>query len=523
MPLTTGLSSHWRLNEASGTRVDAHGSNDLSPTDTPGSVTGKIGDAVSLNGSSQFLSVVSDTSLDNGTGSFTIACWVKLTASGATQSVVAKEDGSNNNSDYHLFLNFLDDIAFQVYDGASSTFINGGVALSTGVWYFIVVWYDDDAQTLNVQVDDGTPASSSYTSGVVAGTADFRIGNDSGSNFFGGAIDSVSYWKRVLTSGERTSLYAAGAGLDYPFTPPAMEIVSVLEGVAGTVLRMSYDFSLGSVLQMKSGMLSVMTQGGNVPISGALHGVAGMKALASYERLGSTTLRGIAGMRNKLSYEHTMLDRMRGVAGILARGALAFSSGIPLYIAGIDTTSNTLPLFISGPLTTPLSDSISLTMFANTAGTSGVFKELPLWMDGTNEIYNSINLFLQGPEFASLTQQLTLYIAGAYYNISGNIPLFLQNTGISSNIPLFIQGTGPSGIGGETPGALPLMASLNLYLERPASNWIPLTIFGPGVDASGSIPLYMQGAYLLSGDIPLVIPEVIGVMNSSIKLYTHGF
>ena len=55
-------------------------------------------------------------------------------------------------------------------------------------------------------------------------TAEFDIGRRpySGSfGYFNGRIDSVGFWKRVLTSAERTALYNSGNGLEYsfPFAP----------------------------------------------------------------------------------------------------------------------------------------------------------------------------------------------------------------------------------------------------------------------------------------------------------------
>ncbi len=520
MSLLTDLQAYWKLGEASGTRSDSHGANHLTDSNSVGQAVGKLGNGAEFTAaSSQSLFRADTAALSAGASSFTIAGWFKFVDIGTeTKPLVSKwVSASLADSEYILQANTSNKLEFFVTDGSSSGFLEGTDVLSDGVWYYIVAWHDADNDTINIQVNNGTPDSTSWGNGSLDTTSDFKLGvNDT---FFSGVMDSIGFWKRVLTTQERTELYNSGNGLEYPFVTE----VAKLSGKAGMVMEISYDFSVDSLLGMRSGLLADITRTGLTPISGVFSGKAGTSLKASYEHTGRSTLRGTMHVRPRLSYEHTLADRFRGSAGVKALGALGTATGIPLFITGIFSFNNSLPLFISGPVTTPLSDSISLTMFANTAGTSGVFGGIPLWMDGTNNITNSINLFLQGPEFNSLSRELTLYIAGAYYNISGSLPLFLQNTGISSHIPLFIQGTGPSGIGGETAGALPLMSSLNLYLERPASNWIPLTIFGPGVSASGDIPLYMHGVFPLSDNIPLVIPNVIGVMRNSITLYTHGF
>jgi hypothetical protein len=55
--LVNGLVSYWKLDEASGTRVDAVGTNHLTPTNAPIGALGKIGNACDFEAdSTQFLS-----------------------------------------------------------------------------------------------------------------------------------------------------------------------------------------------------------------------------------------------------------------------------------------------------------------------------------------------------------------------------------------------------------------------------------------------------------------------------------
>src|SRR5690606_32279050 len=96
-------------------------------------------------------------------------------------------------------------------------------ALSTGQWHFIVGWFDAAAGRAFVEVDDnGTVGQSSAGNTLqAASTAAFQIGARQyvGSRApWNGRIQRVGFWKRVLTDDERTALYNAGAGLDYPFS-----------------------------------------------------------------------------------------------------------------------------------------------------------------------------------------------------------------------------------------------------------------------------------------------------------------
>jgi hypothetical protein len=73
--LRVGLQAHWRLEEASGPRVDAQGANNLTPAfGTPGNGSGKIGNALVTDGT-QGLSKVHTGALGWGGGPFTITGW----------------------------------------------------------------------------------------------------------------------------------------------------------------------------------------------------------------------------------------------------------------------------------------------------------------------------------------------------------------------------------------------------------------------------------------------------------------
>lgn len=220
MSLKTDLMAHWKLNEASGTRFDSHGSNHLTDNNTVTSATGKIGDAASFAAaSSEHLSRSDNTDLSVGTGvSFTFACWVQLSSSPATRAIAGKLATSFAAANLEWALSITNSVTrFQVSDGTTVKTQDVSGALSTGTWYFLLCWYDDAAKTVNVSVNNGAASSSSWTGGVRDGSAGFAIGRfgEITSFYWDGLIDSCSFWKRVLTSDERTALYNSGNGLDY--------------------------------------------------------------------------------------------------------------------------------------------------------------------------------------------------------------------------------------------------------------------------------------------------------------------
>jgi hypothetical protein len=70
-----------------------------------------------------------------------------------------------------------------------------------------------------IQINNGTPQAWSYGAVIPRTfTGDYRVGsNQDFGEKASGLIDSVGFWKRVLSSGERTTLYNSGNGIEYPF------------------------------------------------------------------------------------------------------------------------------------------------------------------------------------------------------------------------------------------------------------------------------------------------------------------
>ena len=221
--LLTDLVSYWKLDEASGTRFDAHGTNDLTDNNTVGSNTGKISDAASfVIANSEYLSRASNSTLQLGDIDWTIQAWVYVPSSSPNQAIVAKDDDAASSRDYTLD---SQSSRFRIYfdGGGAGKDAQTSTNFNINTWYHIVAQHDATANTLTIRQNNGTPVSTS-TSGPITNvsSSEFRIGarEYSGAEIYSGArIDEVAIWKRKLTSDEITELYNSGSGKTYPFTP----------------------------------------------------------------------------------------------------------------------------------------------------------------------------------------------------------------------------------------------------------------------------------------------------------------
>jgi len=233
--LLDNIVAYWKLDEASGTREDSVGSNDLTDNNTVTQAQGKVDEAAQFTNEYpnpyEYLSHADNADLSTGDIDFTIAAWVygdRTPESNEYWGIVTK-DSDSDSREYFLIWNGNENrFHFRVMDGSAS---KGEVkattfgAPSTLTWYFIVVWHDATANTVNIQVNNGT-VDSAATSGAPADTdAEFRIGRDYSDNYrcWDGRIDEVGFWKRTLTEAERTALYNSGNGVSHPhFCDPVL-------------------------------------------------------------------------------------------------------------------------------------------------------------------------------------------------------------------------------------------------------------------------------------------------------------
>ena len=225
MAILDNLMAHWKLNEASGARADAHtGGLNLTDVNTVTQAAGKIGNAAQFtSGQSERLTHADHADLTMGDIDYLLAAWVYLDSKAAQLQFMAKMASSNFEFRFGYDVaadRFFFEILTLAGTGQVELADNLG-AVSINTWYFVLGWLDAVANTVNIQVNDGTVDSAAQSQTPGAGTAEFEMGAERSAQFMNGRMDSVSIWKRVLTSQERTDLYNGGAGLDYPFTVAA--------------------------------------------------------------------------------------------------------------------------------------------------------------------------------------------------------------------------------------------------------------------------------------------------------------
>ncbi len=227
MSLLDGLVAHWKMDEESGDRLDSSGNGyDLAeryPANPAGWSTGKIGKCVSFLDMNGELARNDAGLALSGASLISISFWVYVPGPIVNNNLSLLGYYASENTLYYFGIimtgspNFTIQFSFGIA-GADEFYPEAQtVTQPSDQWLFIVGIFEPRVG-VSIIVNNGTPVLNPYTldncpMGTL-GSSGFDVGY---SGHFGGKIDSLSIWNRVLTADERTKLWNNGNGLDYPF------------------------------------------------------------------------------------------------------------------------------------------------------------------------------------------------------------------------------------------------------------------------------------------------------------------
>lgn len=224
---TTDLVSYWKLDETSGSVLDAHGSNDGTNIGATPDVAGKINTAYEFSTSANGISVPDSADLRLTGDEWSVGLWtnfdtVPTVGSSTHYRLIVKDDGNDNSGGYSINL-WSGTIQISRNGGTAGTsmFWNTGFVPNASQWYhFVVTWEKGVGTKFYV---DGTLYGSTTlaVNNNIVGEADdpLKFGYIPVYNQrLDGKIDEVAIFDVTLASTEVNDLYNSGSGLAYPFT-----------------------------------------------------------------------------------------------------------------------------------------------------------------------------------------------------------------------------------------------------------------------------------------------------------------
>jgi len=219
--LLRDCSAWWTLDEASGTRADSVGSNDLTDNNTVGSAAGPHGTAANFErNNNEYLSAANDTSLQVGNVNWSACGWLRAESEPGIPMWLISKTTNSTNVEHQLIIEANFRVLWRVRsDGTAGTqtdvrSFNFG-SLSVGNDYFWAVKHDADNDEIGLSINAGAWDTASHAGGIHASTGDFLLGiNAPGGSGYDGLMWRTAIWKNhVLTSGEVHALYNGGSGV----------------------------------------------------------------------------------------------------------------------------------------------------------------------------------------------------------------------------------------------------------------------------------------------------------------------
>jgi fibronectin type 3 domain-containing protein/azurin len=200
---STGLVASYPFSEGTGTTTADRSGNANHGTITGASWTaqGKFGNALSFNGTSNFVSIPDAATLDLSIAG-TVEAWVRMSSASRWNSVMAKGNSNSNPAhNYALEITDTNRVLCILGNGSSSLVVMSASALSNNTFYHLACTWD--GATVSLYINGALSASSDQTISPNGNTSPLYIGQFGGnSDRFAGIIDEVRIYNRALSPTE---------------------------------------------------------------------------------------------------------------------------------------------------------------------------------------------------------------------------------------------------------------------------------------------------------------------------------
>ena len=193
----------WHLN---GTADDESGlANNGSVVGSPSTVAGRVGQALLFNGSTDYVDVPNNASLNSNIG--TVALWIKFSSVTTPMSLISKNDAGASRNGWHLYID-NNEISAQIKDGVSTTTLDSSTSINDGQWHHVMLVFESGGTSI-LYLDGQEQDRNNSTVTFTVSTQNLRIAKnvDAFWNEFDGTIDEVALWSRKLDVNEIYDLY----------------------------------------------------------------------------------------------------------------------------------------------------------------------------------------------------------------------------------------------------------------------------------------------------------------------------
>ena len=205
--VTLNPTSRWKLDETTGsTASDTHGGRTGTLYNTPVWSVGRVGGGLTLNGTNQWVFIPNDSSLNVGTGNFSLSFWVQRASSSNQYARLYYKGANSETQTGFAVMGSNSTISLMLCNGTSRSTTTCTLP-SLNTWHHVAFTVDRAANKVYGYINGvkNTEKTLNGYNGVnLTNSINVQIGasSSSGQNAWPGKVDDVRFYNRMLTPGE---------------------------------------------------------------------------------------------------------------------------------------------------------------------------------------------------------------------------------------------------------------------------------------------------------------------------------
>jgi len=350
--LETNLKAYYKLDETSGSVLDAKGDNDGTNSGGTPNQSGLLGTSYAFDGS-DYIDCGNTDDLSSLTSEGSLSMWLyPTTLNTLDYLLISKMDMGSATNGYVIYIKDGTTIRVGLADASNLQVTSGStITVSTGSWQHIVITWSVAQDRIRIYKNAGAPYETTCDYTPVSNVTNFLIARCAtyGDTFIG-RMDEIAAWNREITSTEISELYGSSSGKAYPFggaggatVSGTLSEASATQYISGTTNGVSAN-NVGTLLA--EGVLAGVTNGTSannkasfikVRISGQTNGTS-LNNKASFTKVRISGVTNGTSANNKASFVIIHISGATNGTSTNNKGTLAPAS-ITENIAG--TTNGT--------------------------------------------------------------------------------------------------------------------------------------------------------------------------------------
>ena len=178
-----------------------------------GFVSGRVGQALNLDGINSYASFGNNASLADLTSSLTLVAWIRTSSSGRSEAIISKYDATAQEAGYIFKITSLGKLGIRFggnsIAGSNREFIDTGRSVNDGQWHQVIVVINL-GQNIQFYIDGVLSSSQAATTISTSIGLPLEFGGSTWppyGNYFTGLIDEVSIYRQALSAQDIAQLY----------------------------------------------------------------------------------------------------------------------------------------------------------------------------------------------------------------------------------------------------------------------------------------------------------------------------